>query len=139
MKTATQNQPCNAKQMNAFERKKVALKVIRNEQPVTHIARENEVSRKFVYTQKNKAVNAVDDAFSPPPKKEDKVLFNLPVTLPWLYQLILCLVLHGCWTKAKMSAFEGDKMTSEIMLRKNKCHLVQFVPQNPKTFALQYV
>lgn len=54
------------------------------------------VSRKFVYQQQDKAINAVNDAFEPAAKKPEKVLFYLPITFSWFCQLILCLVFHCC-------------------------------------------
>ena len=50
------------------------------------------MSRKFVYQQGDKAQRSLDESFSPTPA-EDEVLFHLPATKNWLYQLILGLVL----------------------------------------------
>ena len=50
------------------------------------------MSRKFVYQQGNKAQRSLDESFSPS-QGDDDVLFHLPVTKSWLYQLILGLVL----------------------------------------------
>ena len=50
------------------------------------------MSRKFVYQQGDKAQQALDDSFAPS-QGDDDVLFHLPVTKNWLYQLILGLVL----------------------------------------------
>jgi hypothetical protein len=56
------------------------------------LAREHEVSRKFLYQQAHTAQDALTRAFDPEPKTE-KVLFYLPVTKAWLRQLVLGLVL----------------------------------------------
>ena len=50
------------------------------------------MSRKFVYQQGDKAQQALDESFAPS-QGDDDVLFHLPVTKNWLYQLILGLVL----------------------------------------------
>lgn len=50
------------------------------------------MSRKFLYEQRHKADAALDEVFSDA-KKEQKVLFYLPVTQAWLFQLILALIL----------------------------------------------
>ena len=50
------------------------------------------MSRKFVYQQGDKAQQALDEAFAPS-QGDDDVLFHLPVTKNWLYQLVLGLVL----------------------------------------------
>ena len=50
------------------------------------------MSRKFVYQQGDKAQQALDELFTPS-QGDDDVLFHLPVTKNWLYQLILGLVL----------------------------------------------
>jgi hypothetical protein len=49
-------------------------------------------SRKFVYQQKNRALEAITDAFAPT-AADDKVLFYLPVTKVWLHQVVLALTL----------------------------------------------
>jgi len=84
----------NAKQFDSRKRKQLALDSMNDSRPITTLADENNVSRKFIYQQKNKAINAVHDAFEPVAKKTEKVLFYLPVTLTWLCQLIVCLLLH---------------------------------------------
>jgi hypothetical protein len=56
------------------------------------LARDYEVSRKFLYQQADTAREALTHAFHPQPKDED-VLFYLPVTKAWLRQLVLALVL----------------------------------------------
>ena len=61
--------------------------------PVTELARGQDVSRKFVYQQADKAAQALAAAFAPPPPAEDAVLFYLPVTEAWLRRLILALLL----------------------------------------------
>lgn len=82
-----------AKQMDSRKRKALALSALDKSKPLTKLAQENSVSRKFIYKQKDKAVNAISESFTSPCKKE-KVLFYLPVTISWLCQLIICLILH---------------------------------------------
>ena len=48
-------------------------------QPVSDLAREHEVSRKFLYQQAHIAQEALDQAFASSSKLDD-VLFELPVT-----------------------------------------------------------
>jgi hypothetical protein len=60
--------------------------------PVSHIAAQNHVSKKFVYQQLHKAHQGLEQAFSPPQPPQE-LLFWLPVTRPWLRQLVLGLVL----------------------------------------------
>jgi hypothetical protein len=50
------------------------------------------VSRKFLYQQGQKANEALDATFSST-KDEPEVLFYLPITKTWLWQLILGLIL----------------------------------------------
>ncbi len=84
----------NAKRLDSNQRKQLALNAMSKSEAIATIAQDHEVSRKFVYQQKDKAINAVNDAFEPVTQKTEKVLFYLPVTFTWLCQLILCLVLH---------------------------------------------
>src|SRR5277367_1492397 len=74
------------------ERQDLAVQVLAGAQPVSDLAREHEVSRKFLYQQAHTAQDALTQAFDPDPKTED-VLFYLPVTKAWLRQLVLGLVL----------------------------------------------
>jgi hypothetical protein len=61
--------------------------------PVSRIAAHQQVSRKFVYQQLHQAQDALENAFAPPPTDPSGLLFWLPVTKPWLRQLVLGLTL----------------------------------------------
>jgi hypothetical protein len=63
-------------------------------QAITTLAQDRHVSRKFVYQQLPKAHDALDQAFAPPATDPGGLLFWLPVTKPWLEQLVLGLTLH---------------------------------------------
>ncbi|MEM9502615.1 MAG: hypothetical protein AAGA01_01500 [Cyanobacteria bacterium P01_E01_bin.43] len=73
-------------------RQDIGIQVLSRSQPISHIATTHEVSRKFVYQQGDKAQQALDESFEPS-QGDDDVLFHLPVTKTWLFQLILGLVL----------------------------------------------
>jgi hypothetical protein len=62
-------------------------------QPISELARDHDVSRKFVYQQLDKAEQGLAAAFAPDPAKDGAVLFYLPVTAAWLQRLILGLLL----------------------------------------------
>jgi hypothetical protein len=62
--------------------------------PITELAEQARVSRKFIYQQKAIVAEALDLAFHPR-SDDDKVLFQLPVTKHWLRQFVLGLVLIG--------------------------------------------
>ena len=73
-------------------RQDIGIRVLSRSQPISDIAATHQVSRKFVYQQGDKAQQALDESFAPS-QGDDEVLFYLPVTKNWLYQLILGLVL----------------------------------------------
>jgi hypothetical protein len=73
-------------------RKDIGIQVLTRSEPVSHIADKHQVSRKFIYQQGNKARQSLDESFAPS-QGDDDVLFHLPVTKNWLYQLILGWVL----------------------------------------------
>ncbi|WP_170944142.1 hypothetical protein [Leptolyngbya sp. BC1307] len=73
-------------------RKDIGIQVLSRSEPVSHIADKHQVSRKCIYQQGDKAQRSLDESFSPF-RGDDEVLFHLPVTKSWLYQLILGLVL----------------------------------------------
>ena len=72
-------------------RQQLAVKVISKNEAVSHIAKNEKVSRKFLYQQKNIAQNAFNQAFEKKEKHEE-VLYYLPVTKKWIFQLILGLI-----------------------------------------------
>ena len=82
---------CPAKQLAAQQRRDLAIQVLAGTEIVTELAREHEVSRKFLYQQVHTAQQALDSAFAPVLRSEE-VLFYLPVTKSWLRQLVLALV-----------------------------------------------
>jgi len=78
-----------ARQMNASQRKAIALQAINNN--LTQVASVNQVSRNFVYGQKDKALLGIEQAFAPAPTD---VLYQLPITIEWLKSFVLGLALH---------------------------------------------
>jgi hypothetical protein len=94
--TATQPQSagiCPAQALTGSQRQELAIHALAGTHPITCLAQDYEVSRKFVYQQSGKAQQALDQAFLLSPSADDEVLFYLPVTKAWLKQLILGLVL----------------------------------------------
>jgi hypothetical protein len=83
-----------AQRLLPTQRRDLALRVLAKSEPVAELARQHEVSRKFLYQQADTARAALSDAFDPQPKSED-VLFYLPVTKAWLRQAVLGMVLVG--------------------------------------------
>ena len=81
-----------AASLSPASRKSLAIEVLSKAEPVSHLAAQHQVSRKFLYQQRQKADEALSEVFSSP-RKEQEVLFYLPVTQTWLFQLILALVL----------------------------------------------
>src|SRR5262245_43517237 len=61
--------------------------------PVSHLASDQHVSRKFVYRHLHQAQDALENAFAPSPADPPGLLYWLPVTKPWLQQLVLGLTL----------------------------------------------
>src|SRR5262245_33955182 len=61
---------------------------------ISELARDHDVSRKFVYQQAATAQVALGETFAPQ-LTEDQVLFHLPVTKAWLQQATLGLILIG--------------------------------------------
>ena len=80
-----------ASQLAAPARQQLALAALTGV-PISHLAADHHVSRKFIYQQLDKAHQGIDLAFNPPASPQD-LLFWLPVTKPWLQQLVLGLVL----------------------------------------------
>jgi hypothetical protein len=89
--------PCSAKSLTPQPRQQRAVHGRAGTQPISHLAAEHQVSRKFVSPQADKAEEVLHDAFDPAPA-DDLILFPLPVTKAWLRPSTLGLVLicHRC-------------------------------------------
>jgi len=83
-----------AQRLLPAQRQNLAVQVLAGTHPVAELARQHQVSRKFLYQQADTATHALTHAFDPAPAADD-VLFYLPVTKTWLRQLVLALVLIG--------------------------------------------
>lgn len=84
---------CAARRLGPGPRQKLAVQALAKTQPITRLASDHQVSRKFVYQQAATAQQALDEAFTPDEAAPDDVLFYLPVTRAWLRQLVLGLIL----------------------------------------------
>ena len=89
---ATVHVSCPAKHLAPQQRRDLAIQVLARTETVSELARQHEVSRKFLYQQVHTAEAALSAAFARSSKADD-VLFYLPVTKAWLRQLVLGLVL----------------------------------------------
>lgn len=77
--------------LTSFQRQNIGIQAIRGSAPIAHVAERYGVSRKFVYQQKEKALEGISKAFEKQ-TSNDKVLFYIPVTKQWLRQVILALI-----------------------------------------------
>jgi hypothetical protein len=85
---------CPAKQLDPSQRQRLALDALTGSAPLSRIAQQHQVSRKFIYHQAHKAQQALDHAFTPdPPDRNERVLFYLPVTKAWIRPFVLALIL----------------------------------------------
>jgi hypothetical protein len=84
--------PWPAPRQLAAQRQALAVQALAGTETVSELARQHQVSRKFLYHQMDTAEQALDQAFDPP-QPPDEVLFHLPVTKHWIEQLVLSLVL----------------------------------------------
>ena len=78
-----------ARRLRPSQRQDLAVQVLARAETVSELARQHEVSRKFLSHQVHTAEQALSQAFAPPPTPPDQVLFYLPVTKAWLRQLVL--------------------------------------------------
>lgn len=89
------NRASIAQTLNSIQRQEIALDVLSGRVPITQMADLHRVSRKFIYQQKEIAINGITQAFTPPPLEGSDILFHLPVTKEWIKQFTLGLVLIG--------------------------------------------
>lgn len=81
-----------AQTLSAAERQGLAVEALSGQQPITRLSAQHQVSRKFIYAQKDKAQAALGEAFAAA-GDDQQVLFYLPVTRDWLRQVVLSLIL----------------------------------------------
>lgn len=84
--------PSLAARLQPKQRQKLALRVLNKQEPIRGIAEEEGVSRKFLYKQGDLSKEALNTAFEKP-EKDHEVIYHLPVTQKWLFQLVLGLIL----------------------------------------------
>lgn len=89
--TAAEQTPAAAHALLPAHRQQLVLDALAG-QPISQLAAAHQVSRKFVYQQLHQAHDALNQAFDPDDQPA-QLLFWLPVTKPWLRQLVLGLVL----------------------------------------------
>jgi len=77
--------------LGPIDRKNLSVQVLSRTEPLTYLARNYRVSRKFLYQQATKASDALDNAFISS-ADDDGVLFHLPVTKDWICQFVLALI-----------------------------------------------
>lgn len=106
---------CRAKQLLPQQRQELALQILAGTEPVSDLAREHQVSRKFLYRQADTAEHALELAFNPL-RPADEVLFSLPVTKAWLRQLILALVLTCHSSYRGVIALTSDLFDTKLSL-----------------------
>ena len=82
--------PSVAASLSNDARKGLAILSLAKAEPIARLADREGVSRQFLYRQKQKAEEALDQAFA---AESEDVLFHLPVTEAWLNQLMLALIL----------------------------------------------
>ena len=81
-----------ATKLFSSQRIDLAIAAMAGSANISNVAVEYQVSRKFIYQQKDKATIALNEAFAAT-APDDAVLFHLPVTKTWLNQLTLSLTL----------------------------------------------
>jgi len=79
--------------MEPQRRQDLAVRALAGTAPISRLAAEHDVSRKFIYRQRDRANDALHEAFCEENTRGDRVLFHLPVTKDWLEQFILGLTL----------------------------------------------
>jgi hypothetical protein len=108
-------------------RKDLAIQALAQSATITDLASRHGVSRKFIYRQTQMASIALDDAFQSA-RPEDEVLFELPVSKPWLRQVIVALALICHSSYRGVIEFARDLLGISISLG-TVHHVLQSVTQ----------
>jgi hypothetical protein len=105
--------PHTAKQLDAIMRQKIAISALTPNENISQISRQYDTSRKFVYAQKEKASDALNEVFSGE-IDDSKVLFYIPVTKGWLQQSVMSLILSCHSSYGGVIEFFRDIFDSNI-------------------------
>ena len=108
---------CPAKRLLPQQRQGLAIQVLAGTETVSELARQHEVSRKFLYQQVHTAEEALSEAFAPSSRPDD-VLFYLPVTKAWLRQLVLGLVQVSQISRGFASGPAGEIPPGESIVKR---------------------
>ena len=86
-----------AQSLPALKRKQLAISVLSRQENISKLARENQVSRKFLYHNATLGNKALDERYREQQKPDEQVLFYLPVSKKTirLITLVLTLVCHS--------------------------------------------
>ena len=85
-------QRLGAKGLDSLQRQQLSVEALAGGATIAGLARQHQVSRKFVYAQASKASEALDEAFADA-GQDDRVLCHLPITKTWIRQFVLELAL----------------------------------------------
>jgi len=77
--------PIPTRKLTPQKRAELSLKVLKGKEPLSDVAKANDVSRQLLYRDKKKVVEVIKQSFEPVTDSQ-RVLFNLPVTKDWLEQ-----------------------------------------------------
>jgi hypothetical protein len=108
------------------QRQQLALDALAHTQPISRLAQQHQVSRKFVYQQAHQAQNALQHSFDP--LSNDQVLFHLPVTQAWIEQLVRGLVLICHSSYRGVIEFLHDLFDSSLSIGKVHAIVAQAIP-----------
>lgn len=86
----------STRKLTPQKRAELSLKVLKGKEPLSDVAKANDVSRQLLYRDKKKIVEVIKQSFEPVTDSQ-RVLFHLPVTKDWLEQFALSITLncHG--------------------------------------------
>jgi len=105
-----------AAQMAPSRRQFLAVAGMARNQPLSDLARENDVSRNFIYDQIEKANRALDAAFRPKEDDDQRILFTIPVTKQWIRQVVLSAILDCHSSTRGVKDFLSNICDSEIAI-----------------------
>lgn len=103
-----------ARAMGPDQRKELSVAVLARVQPVSQLAAQHGVSRKFLYVQSHRAAAALEEAFGA--ADDQTVLYDLPVTKSWIQQFVLGLALEGRASYRGIAQLARDLLDCDLSL-----------------------
>lgn len=98
------------------QKKRIAMDAFLNRKTQTQLAQEYSTNRKYIRQLRDRVISAIDNCFDGEDQQDPDAIFYLPVTLDWIKQLVLSLMLKAHASYRNIIAILNDLLDYAISL-----------------------